>query len=127
MSVKWIGKVGAEGTATMFPNYLQANSTYIDKFANTNSALTGLDDETDQIILKPLTPAEEVDPAYHDALKLKVSIQNSFIRFGNTKQMKLIASLIHVDVPREGLRGKTIWNDEEKALYIMLGGGAYEK
>ena len=127
MSVKWIKELEKQGTAIMFPNYLQANSSFIDKFMNKYSALTGLDDDTDQIVLKPLTEKEDKDPAYHDSLRLKISIQKSFVRFGNTKQMSLIASLLHVDVPKEGLKGNSRWNDEEQALYINLGGGAYEK
>lgn len=127
MSIKWIKEAEEVGTATMFPNYLQANSAFINKFKNKYSALTGLDDETDQIVLKPLTEEEDRDPLYHDSLRLKISVQKSYIRFGNTKQMSLIASIIHVDVPKEGLKGTSRWDDNEEALYIYLGGGAYEK
>ena len=34
MGVKWINKTTAEGTATMFPNYLITNREFLDKFDN---------------------------------------------------------------------------------------------
>ena len=122
MSVKWINKVAAEGTAVMFPNYLMTNRQFLDKFDNKYSALVGLDDDTDQIVLKPLSKDEDTDPKYEDSLRIKINIQKSYIRFGNTKSMSLIASLLHVDVPKTGLKGKSFWNEKEDALFIILGG-----
>ena len=122
MGVKWINKTQAEGTATMFPNYLLTNREFVSKFEDKYSALVGLDDDTDQIVLKPLTKDEDVDPKYQDSLKIKINIQKSYIRFGNTKSMSLIASLLHVDVPKSGLKGKSFWNEKEEALFIILGG-----
>ena len=122
MGVKWINKVEAEGTATMFPNYLMANREFVDKFDDKYSALVGLDDDTDQIVLKPLSKDEDEDPKYQDSLRIKINIQKSYIRFGNTKSMSLIASLLHVDVPKTGLKGRSFWNEKEDALFIILGG-----
>ena len=70
----------------------------------------------------PLTMDKDLDPKYQDSLKLKINIQRSYIRFGNTKSMSLIASLLHVEVPKTGLKGKSFWNDKEDALFIILGG-----
>ena len=122
MGVKWINKTQAEGTATMFPNYLLTNREFVGKFEDKYSALVGLDDDTDQIVLKPLSKDEDMDPKYQDSLKIKINIQKSYIRFGNTKSMSLIASLLHVDVPKSGLKGKSFWNEKEEALFIILGG-----
>ena len=122
MGVKWINKTQAEGTATMFPNYLLTNREFVAKFEDKYSALVGLDDDTDQIVLKPLSKDEDMDPKYQDSLKIKINIQKSYIRFGNTKSMSLIASLLHVDVPKSGLKGKSFWNEKEEALFIILGG-----
>ena len=62
MGVKWINKTQAEGTATMFPNYLLTNREFVAKFEDKYSALVGLDDDTDQIVLKPLSKDEDMDP-----------------------------------------------------------------
>lgn len=122
MSVKWLNKIESCGYATMLPNYLMTNNAFLDKFEGKYSALVGLDDDTDQIVLKPLSFDEDNDIRYQNQLKLKISFQRSFIRFGNTKQMSLIASLLHVDVPKTGLKGSTRWDDNEGALFIILGG-----
>lgn len=124
MGVKWFNKLEAEGLATMYPNYIQTNREFVDRFENKYSALVGLDDETDQIVLKPLNIDEDNDLKYRDALKIKFNIQKSFIRFGNKKTMELIASIIHVDVPKDGLKGKCKWDEKEDALLIDLGGKA---
>ena len=55
MGVKWINKTEAEGTAIMYPNYLLTNREFVSKFEGKYSALVGLDDDTDQIVLKPLS------------------------------------------------------------------------
>lgn len=124
MSVKWFNKLEAEGLATMYPNYIQTNREFVDRFENKYSALVGLDDETDQIVLKPISLDEDNDPKYRDTLKIKFNIQKSFIRFGNKKAMELIASIIHVDIPKEGKKGKCRWDDKENALLIELGGNS---
>lgn len=122
MGVKWINKSESEGTAIMYPNYLLTNREFVSKFEGKYSALVGLDDETDQIVLKPLSYDEDCDPIYKDSLRIAINIQKSFIRFGKTKDMKLIASVLHVDVTKAGLKGTSKWNEKEEALYILLGG-----
>lgn len=122
MGVKWINKSESEGTAIMYPNYLLTNREFVSKFEGKYSALVGLDDETDQIVLKPLSYDEDNDPIYKDSLRIAINIQKSFIRFGKTKDMKLIASVLHVDVTKAGLKGTSKWNEKEEALYILLGG-----
>lgn len=122
MGVKWINKTEAEGTAIMYPNYLLTNREFVSKFEGKYSALVGLDDDTDQIVLKPLSYDEDCDPVYKDSLRININIQKSFIRFGKTKDMKLIAETLHVEVTKSGLKGTSKWNDKEGALYILLGG-----
>ena len=122
MGVKWIEKVEESGSAILFPNYLMTNKEFKNKFDGKYSALTGLDDENDLIILKPLTLDEDLDAKYQNSLKLKINMQRSYIRFGNTKAVSLIASLIHVDVPKSGLKGVSHWDDKLEALVVDLGG-----
>ena len=122
MSVKWINKIEAEGTAILLPSYLQTNREFVSKFIDKYSALVGLDDETDQIVLKPLSLDEDNDVKYRDSLKIKFNIQKSFIRFGNKRAIEFISSQIHIDVPKEGIRGKCKWDENEEALLVTLGG-----
>ena len=122
MGVKWIEKIDHQGTAVMYPNYLMTNNIFSDKFKDKYSALVGLDDETDTIYLKPLTLDEDSDPRYQSSLKIKINMQRSFMRFGNTKSIAQIASIIHVDVPKTGLKGTSRWDEKESSLVISLGG-----
>lgn len=122
MSVRWIEKIDNEGTATLYPNYLLTNNAFVSKFIDKYSVLVGLDDDTDTIYLKPLSLDEDSDPQYQDSLKIKINIQKSYMRFGNTKSVSQIASIIHVNVPKEGLKGTCKWDDIEESLVIKLGG-----
>ena len=122
MSIKWLNEELETGVAIVFPNYIQTNMMFASKFVDKYSALVGLDDETDQIALKPLSLDEDSDPKYKDSLRIKINVQKSFLRFGNTKAIKLIASTIHVDVPKTGLKGTSRWDDKQKVLFVELGG-----
>ena len=122
MSVKWISKIDTTGTATIYQNYIQTNKQFVDKFIDKYSVLVGLDDETDTIYLKPLSLDEDNDVKYQSSLKIKFNIQKSFMRFGNTKNISQIASIIHVEIPKAGLRGISKWDEKENSLVICLGG-----
>lgn len=122
MSVKWISKIDTTGTATIYQNYIQTNKQFVDKFIDKYSVLVGLDDETDTIYLKPLSLDEDNDVKYQSSLKIKFNIQKSFMRFGNTKNMSQIASIIHVEIPKAGLRGISKWDEKENSLVICFGG-----
>lgn len=122
MGVKWIKNIDTTGSATMYPNYLITNKQFVDKFINKYSALVGLDDETDTIYLKPLSLDEDLDPKYQNTLKIKISIQKSYMRFGNTKSMNLIGSIIHVYHDKSGIKGTCRWDEKENSLVISLGG-----
>ncbi|MBE6141945.1 MAG: hypothetical protein E7175_03825 [Erysipelotrichaceae bacterium] len=122
MSVKWISKIDTTGTATIYQNYIQTNKQFVDKFIDKYSVLVGLDDETDTIYLKPLSLDEDNDVKYQSSLKIKFNIQKSFMRFGNTKNISQIASIIHVEIPKAGLRGISKWDEKENSLVICFGG-----
>lgn len=122
MSVKWISKIDTTGTATIYQNYIQTNKQFVDKFIDKYSVLVGLDDETDTIYLKPLSLDEDNDVKYQSSLKIKFNIQKSFMRFGNTKNISQIASIIHVEIPKAGLRGVSKWDEKENSLVICFGG-----
>ena len=123
MAVKWIKKTEEKGSATIYPNYLLTNREFVDKFQDKYSVLVGLDDDSREIVLKPLSIDEDGDPKYRDALRVKINIQRSFIRFGNTKSMKQIASSIELDdIPKDGIKGTSKWDELSESLYITLGG-----
>ena len=122
MSLKWISKIDTTGTATMYQNYIQTNKQFVDKFIDKYSVLVGLDDETDTIYLKPLSLDEDSDVKYQSSLKIKFNIQKSFMRFGNTKNVSQIASIIHVEIPKSGLKGISKWDEKENSLVICFGG-----
>lgn len=122
MAVIWIKKVEEQGSATLSNRNVVINQQFADKFSNSYSALLGVDEENN-ILLKPLSLDESESPKYKDAMLLKVSIFNSFVRLGNTASMKAISEIIGVDLTKSGLKYSTYWNDNEKALVVKTGGG----
>lgn len=122
MAVTWIKKTEEKGSATLSSSYVVINQMFADKFANSYSALLGVD-ENNNIIFKPLSLDEAESPKYKESVLLKVSIFNSFVRLGNTASMKVISELLNLDLGKSGLKYETYWNDSEKALVVETGGG----
>lgn len=121
MPVTWIKKSEEKGSATLSNSYVVINQMFADKFSKSYSALLGVD-EDNNIIFKPLSLDESESPKYKDAVLLKVNIFNSFVRLGNTKNMKVISELLNVDLSKTGQKYETTWNDSEKALVVKTGG-----
>ena len=122
MAVTWIKKTEEKGSATLSSSYVVINQMFADKFANSYSALLGVD-ENSNIIFKPLSLDEAESPKYKESVLLKVNIFNSFVRLGNTASMKVISELLNLDLGKSGLKYGTYWNDSEKALVVETGGG----
>ena len=122
MAVTWIKKTEEKGSATLSNRNVVINQRFAEKFAKSYSALLGVD-EANNIILKPLSLDECESPKYKDAMLLKVNIFNSFVRLGNTANMKTISELLGVDLTKSGLKYGTYWNDNENALVVETGGG----
>ena len=122
MAVTWIKKTEEKGSATLSSSYVVINQMFADKFANSYSALLGVD-ENSNIIFKPLSLDEAESPKYKESVLLKVNIFNSFVRLGNTASMKVISELLNLDLGKSGLKYETYWNDSEKALVVETGGG----
>ena len=115
-------KVEKKGSATLSNRNVVINQQFADRFSNSYSALLGVDEENN-ILLKPLSLDESESPRYKDALLLKVSIFNSFVRLGNTASMKAIAEILGVELTKSGLKYDTYWNNNENALVVETGGG----
>lgn len=122
MAVIWMKKVEKKGSATLSNRNVVINQQFADRFSNSYSALLGVDEENN-ILLKPLSLDESESPRYKDALLLKVSIFNSFVRLGNTASMKAIAEILGVELTKSGLKYDTYWNNNENALVVETGGG----
>lgn len=122
MAVTWIKKTEEKGSATLSNRNVVINQRFADRFTNSYSALLGVD-ESNNIILKPLSLDETESPKYKDAVLLKVNVFNSFVRLGNTANMKTISELLDVDLTKSGLKFGTYWSDNENALVVETGGG----
>ena len=119
--INWIKNNVDNGTATLTNNYLQTNKTFVDKFENCYQTIVGID-EKHNIVLKPISIDEEESMKYDDMLKAKVSIQKSFMRFGNTKLMTHIKNLLQFEIPKDGIKCVTNWDQKENALIINMEG-----
>lgn len=122
MAVTWIKKSEEKGSATLNSSYVVINQLFADKFSKAYSALLGVDEENN-IIFKPLSLDECESPKYKDSVLLKVNIFNSFVRLGNTASMKVISELLSLDLGKSGIKYETYWNEKEKALVVITGGG----
>lgn len=121
MAIKWIKDIENNGNATLTNNYVMTSKVFSDKFNNCYSAVIGVDDDKN-VVIKPLTLDENESPLYQDVLKVKVSIQKSYMRFGNTKAINQIKSLLDLNIPKKGIKGITSWDNLDNYLVINLKG-----
>ncbi len=121
MAVTWIKKAEEKGSATLSNSYVVINQMFAEKFSNSYSALLGVD-EDNNIFFKPLRLDECESPKYRDSVLLKVNVFNSFVRLGNTANMKIISDLLKVDLGKSGQKYETTWNEKENALVVRTGG-----
>ena len=121
MGVTWVKKAERKGVATFCASYVVINQLFADKFSSSYSALLGVDDKQN-IVFKPLSLDEVESPKYKDALLLKISVFNSFVRLGNTANMKVISDILKRDLTKSGTKFDTYWNEEEKSLIVETGG-----
>ena len=121
MSVTWIKKVEEKGFATLTNSYVVINQMFKDKFSSAYIAVLGVD-EINNLIIKPINLDESESPLYKNSVLLKISVFNTFVRLGNTSNMKIISDIIKADLSNN-IKYETYWNEAENALVIETGGG----
>lgn len=121
MPITWLKKYNESGKATFGKNYMLINKSFADKFKSAYVALVGIDENND-LLIKPLSLDESESPKYKDALLIKISNFDTYVRLGNVSSMKLISESLDIDIPKEGIKYDTSWLEEEKALKIVVGG-----
>ena len=120
MAVTWIKKAEEKGTATLSNSYVVINQIFADKFSSSYSALLGVD-ENNNLIFKPLRLDEMELPKYKNGILLKVNVFSSFVRLGNTANMKIIGELLKLSLDKSGKKFETYWSKEENALVVETG------
>lgn len=121
MGVIWLKKFEESGKATLGSNYMVINKLFSDKFKTSYKAVIGVDENND-LIVKPLSLDECESPMYKDALLVKISTFDTYVRLGNVSSMKYIAQALNISLSKEGIKCDTSWNEEENALKIIVGG-----
>ena len=121
MAVTWIQKAEEKGTATLSNSYVVINKLFADKFSSSYSALLGVD-ENKNLIFKPLRLDEVELPKYKNGILLKINVFSSFVRIGNTANMKIIGELLNLSFDKTGKKYDTYWSEKENALVIQTGG-----
>lgn len=121
MPITWIKKGEITGSATFTNSYIVINKSFADRFTDAYSVLVGIDDKQN-VILKPLRLDEAETPLYKDALLLKVNIMNTYVRLGNTANMKTIGELLNEEFSKTGIKYQTLWNEKENALEVLRKG-----
>ena len=122
MAVNWLKEKETTGSATLTNNYVMTSSAFKDKFINCYSAIIGVDDVRN-IHIKPISLDEFESIKYKDNKKITVNVQKSFLRFGNTKMVEELKSILAIDIPKDGIKGKTSWNEKDNCLVINFKGG----
>ena len=121
MSFVWVSKKPKDGVATLYESNITLNKSASSHFDHAFSVLLGLDLDSKQIAVKPITKQESELGAIPEEKRHKITVKPSYARICNKKFMKEIASLVGVDLTNnKSFKFKTNWSKEDSALVIDL-------
>ena len=121
MSFVWVSKKPKDGVATLYESNITLNKSASSHFDHAFSVLLGLDLDSKQIAVKPITKQESELGAIPEEKRHKITVKPSYARICNKKFMKEIASLVGVDLTNnKSFKFKTNWSKDDSALVIDL-------
>lgn len=120
MSLVWFNDNLKDIFATLTNTQITLNkygATYLD---SANKVLLGYDAENSKIVIKPLSKDEVIRGDIPETSLYNVSISASYARVTNKAFLSTVIDLFNLDLPKEGFKYKTVWNEKNKVLEVLL-------
>ncbi len=121
MNFKWIKNDIATPTVTIYESNLTLNKIACESFVDIRYVLLGIDEESKQIAIKPITK-EEIDLGVYPSSQLhKISIGKSYGRISNKAFIRSIGELYNIDfATQNGVKYDATFNEQDKILVVQL-------
>lgn len=121
MNFKWVKNEIATPTVTIYESNLTLNKVACENFSDIRFVLLGIDDQLNQIAIKPISK-EEIDLGIYPSSQLhKISIGKSYGRISNKTFIKSIAVKYNIDFSTQnGIKYDAYFDDKNKILVVQL-------
>jgi hypothetical protein len=121
MSFIWASKKPKDGVATFYESNITLNKAASSHFESAYNVLLGLDPESKQVAVKPVSKEEFDIGAIPAEKRHKITVKASYARVCNKKFLKEVAKIAEIDLKdNNSYKFKTNWNSEESILVIDL-------
>lgn len=118
MAIKWVSNK-IDASATIYESNITLNTASSFHFKDTKDALIGYDDETNNIIIKPLS-IEESSEVEKDAIH-QIVLKSTYGRINGTKLIKNLCQFVPLDFKVKSFhKFPCTWDEEKKMLLINL-------
>lgn len=120
MSLVWFNDNLKDIFATLTNTQITLNKYGATYLESANKVLLGYDAENSKIVIKPLSKDEVIRGDIPESSLYNISISASYARVTNKAFLSTVIDLFNLDLPKEGFKYKTVWNEKHKVLEILL-------
>lgn len=120
MSLVWFNDNLKDIFATLTNTQITLNKYGATYLESANKVLLGYDAENSKIVIKPLSKDEVIRGDIPETSLYNVSISASYARVTNKAFLSTVIDLFNLDLPKEGFKYKTVWNEKNKVLEVLL-------
>ena len=120
--IKWFNVKDRTGVASLYPNNITLNTAAMAPLDFAYRVQVGLD-ESNNIIVKPLSRDVVESGALDECCLLKLEIHKSFARISSALLLKQISEALNITLSKSPIRYETNWDSVDNILTINVKGG----
>ena len=118
MAIKWVSNK-IDASATIYESNITLNTASSSYFKSSSRALIGYDEDSNSIVIKPLSDEEE-SSIQKDAIH-QIVLKSTYGRISGTNIVKNLCQFVPLDFKdKASHKFKCSWDDEKKMLLINL-------
>jgi hypothetical protein len=117
----WASKKSLDELATLYGSNITLNKSASSYFESAYVVLIGLDQEDQEIAIKPLSKEEATSGLIPEDQWHNITVKSSYSRICNKTFMKEVSELMNLSFENNQMyKFKASWNNKENALIIDL-------
>ena len=122
MSFTWFHEKPKEVIVTLASGNITLNKQASMFFEHAYAVMLGVNHQTHQIAIKPLTKETAMSHVIPENQKYKITLKSSYARITNKAFMEEIMNLSGLDFQTSPMKFEASWNDKEQVLIVELKG-----
>lgn len=121
MKYQWISKNEEVGIVSVYENNLTLNRTCSKNFETAKRVLLGIDSESGEIAIKPISRSEIEKNIYDEDLLYRITVRSSYARISNKKYVGNIMEVFNFQLNgQQSKKFKARWDHHDKLLIVDM-------